>query len=126
MNMNMEARGTSPSVIVQEDHEDLYSFGAKFGILWLDKWFSKVLQDDALGDYFQKVSDNLGSLVNGHYDSKMKQYALLSLLGPAFVGKHFLGEHKVDIRELENLRQEDVCKDSKKYILQHFLQFRMI
>ena len=61
------------------------------------------------------MSDSLGCLVIGQYDSKMKQYALLSLLGPAFVGKHFVGENKVDIRGLENLRQEDVYKDSKKY-----------
>ena len=111
----MESRGSSPSVLVSKEVDDIYSFGTKFGIIWFDKWFCKCLEDDSLGDCFQIVSDSLGCLVIGQYDSKMKQYALLSLLGPAFVGKHFVGENKVDIRGLENLRQEDVYKDSKKY-----------
>ena len=68
-----------------------------------------------MGDYFKKVSDNLGGLVNGQYESKMKQYALLSLLGPAFVGKHFIGQNRVNIRALEKLKMEEVYKDSKKY-----------
>ena len=41
------------------DDEDIHSFGSAFGVLWLDKWFSKSLQDDKLGDFFKKVSDVL-------------------------------------------------------------------
>ena len=111
----MESRGSSPSVLVSKEVDDIYSFGTKFGIIWFDKWFCKCVKDDSLGDCFPIVSNSLGCLVIGQYDSKMKQYALLSLLGPAFVGKHFVGENKVDIRGLENLRQEDVYKDSKKF-----------
>ena len=111
----MDSRRVSISVTSTSEDEDIYSFGSTFGVLWLDKWFSKTLQDEILGDYFKKVSDNLGGLVNGQYESKMKQYALLSLLGPAFVGKHFIGQNRVNIRALEKLKMEEVYKDSKNY-----------
>ena len=111
----MENRRVSISVTYTHDDEDIHSFGSAFGVLWLDKWFSKSLSDDELGDFFKKVSDELGGLVIGQYESKMKQYALLSLLGPAFVGKHFVGQNRVNIRALEKLKLEEVYKDSKKY-----------
>ena len=111
----MDSRRVSISVTGTSEDEDIHSFGSAFGVLWLDKWFSNTLQDEVLGDYFKKVSDNLGGLVNGQYESKMNQYTLLSLLGPAFVGKHCIGQNRVNIRALEKLKMEEVNKDLQKW-----------
>ena len=90
-------------------------FSAKFGILWFDHWITKSLEDDSMGEYFNIVSDAMGPFVSGHYDSRIKQCALYSLLGPAFVGKHIVGANKADIRILENLTEEDIEKNLTQY-----------
>ena len=59
------------------------------GVGWLDRCFCKALDDEELQVQFSSVSDSLGPLVRGNYDSHLKQSAVLSLLGPAFVCKHF-------------------------------------
>jgi hypothetical protein len=98
----MDNRRVSISLTSTSEDEDIYCFGSTFGVLWLDTWFRKTLQDEILGDYFKKVSDNLGGLVNGH-------------LGTAFVSKHFIGQNRLNIKALEKLKMEEVYKDSQKY-----------
>ena len=58
------------------------------GVDWLDDAFEDIIQDDTFAYHFQNISNTLGYLVKGNYDSKEKQEALLDLLGPSFVCQH--------------------------------------
>ena len=60
-----------------------------FQVGWLEKCFQRCLEDDDLQRSFAPVSDGLADLIVGTYESRTKQAALFSLLGPAFVRKHF-------------------------------------
>ena len=64
-------------------------FFNKFGVPWLDRSFGEALQDDSLVELFGAVSDSLGPLLRGSYDTDVKQMILINLLGPAFICKHF-------------------------------------
>lgn len=60
-----------------------------FDIPWLDRCFQRCFELEDLEYNFSLVSDGLACLSQGSYDSQAKQAALMSLLGPAFVYKHF-------------------------------------
>ena len=60
-----------------------------FRVAWLEQCFQRCLEDDDLQRHFGPVSDGLAELIVGTYESRTKQAALLSLLGPAFVRKYF-------------------------------------
>ena len=84
---------------------------------WIDELLVTANRDQALKEFIGKVSNNLGKLVVGHYDSKVKQCILLELLGEPFFKKHFTGEYGVDINSLKRLRNEVQCNKDKKYNL---------
>ena len=70
-----------------------------FRVAWLNQCFQRCLEDDDLQRNFGLVSDGLAELIVGGYDSRTKQAALFSLLGPAFVLKHF---SKDDTQKLDH------------------------
>ena len=74
------------------------------GVDWLDRCFSKALDHEELQRNFSLVSDSLGPLVVGNYDTKLKQSVILALLGPAFVCKHFRNDEAV-IKHLRSLEK---------------------
>ena len=82
----------------------------QLGVGWLDRGFSKALDDEELQQRFSVVSSSLAPLVRGTYDSEVKQAATFSLLGPAFVCKHFSQDEAAvrNIRRLERLQGCDM------------------
>ena len=92
-----------------QDESEILSSG-RFGVPWLDAWFSAALQEDALGDVFFLVSEELGHLMVGQYRAGSQYSALLGLLGPGFVGRHL--PQQADMRALE---KGDVRRDSIKW-----------
>ena len=92
-----------------QDESELLSSG-RFGVPWLDAWFSTALQEDALGDVFFLVSEELGHLMVGQYRAGSQYSALLGLLGPGFVGRHL--PQQADMRALE---KGEVRRDSIKW-----------
>ena len=76
----------------------------RLGVDWLDRCFSAALDQEDVQRNFSLVSDSLGPLVLGNYDTKLKQSVILSLLGPAFVCKHFRNDEAV-IKHIRNLEK---------------------
>ena len=74
------------------------------GVPWLDLCVLGCMEDEHLQHHFGLVSDGLGSLVGGSYGSKNKR-ALLTLLGPSFVWKHFSSEDRIKITQSEDSSQ---------------------
>ena len=68
-----------------------------FSVAWLEQCFQRCLEDDDLQRSFAPVSDGLAQLLVGTYESRTKQAALFSLLGPAFVRKHFSQDDRLHL-----------------------------
>ena len=87
------------------------------GVDWLDRCFSKALDQEEVQRNFSLVSDSLGPLVVGNYDTNLKQSVILSLLGPAFVCKHFRNDEAVikHIRSLEKAQEIDTLTKNEKF-----------
>ena len=60
----------------------------RLGVEWLNEGFEDIIIDDVFASHFQNVSDTLGYLVRGNYNSNEKKAALLELLGPSFFSQH--------------------------------------
>ena len=86
------------------------------GVDWLDRCFSKALDHEEIQRNFSLVSDSLGPLVVGNYDTNLKQSVILSLLGPAFVCKHFRNDEAVikQLRSLEKTQDIDSLTKTEK------------
>ena len=87
----------------------------KFEVGWLDRCFQRCLEEESLQHSFSLVSEGLGRLAQGSYDSKTKQTALFSLLGPAFVFKHFGRDFR---RERDRTGFEDFAQNTPAAVMQ--------
>ena len=87
------------------------------GLGWLDRCLSRALEDEELQLQFSSVSDSLGPLVRGNYDSHLKQSAVLSLLGPAFVYKHFRQDQAAMriMKSLEKSQNLDMPNETERF-----------
>ena len=85
-----------------------------FRVAWLDQCFQRCLEDDDLQRHFGLVSDGLAELIVGSYESRTKQAALFSLLGPAFVWKHFTtDERQLKVNDLPHSQSTTEAAESQ-------------